>query len=221
MKLTLKRYLLALAGAASLAVAAPAAAVFINFDNVTPGSTANASLAAAGIDWISFASGQYVPSYDGFGDPIPGSQHWAVDPTVGPIVTGNPADSNWGPAPSGINALDARLDQVLLSFTSAQNLSAFSVTLDNSTLGDLPPSNLLFLNAAGLTIAQLAFNQTVPGAVVSYSGLVSGVDSILLPAGAFYDNISVTPVPEPTSFAFMLAGLALMGVSAGKRRIFG
>jgi hypothetical protein len=32
-----------------------------------------------------------------------------------------------------------------------------------------------------------------------------------------YDNISLTPVPEPTTYALMLAGLGLLGLVAGRR----
>ena len=53
-------------------------------------------------------------------------------------------------------------------------------------------------------------------------GAVSGVRSIVLPATAFYDNLSISyttssAIPEPSSYA-ALAGLAGLGLAVVRRR---
>jgi hypothetical protein len=91
---------------------------------------------------------------------------------------------------------------------------SFSVTLDNDTFGD-PWIEILLLDAAGGLLGTLPTDQTVPGLVASFSGPLPGISQILLPAGAFYDNLTVV-VPEGDT---ALVGLGLAALAAwGWRR---
>ncbi len=120
-------------------------------------------------------------------------------------------------APSPANALDAKFDQVYIQFSSAINLSTFSVQLDNSDFGN-PSASILFLDAAGKTLSSIDFQSFAnPGALITF-GALSGVSGIVLSSGKLYDNLSITTsvsaVPEPESYALMLAGLGLVGAAA-------
>jgi hypothetical protein len=47
---------------------------------------------------------------------------------------------------------------------------------------------------------------------------ISGVDMVLLPSGALYDNIQYSSIPEPSSVALSLVGLAGFGTLLFRRR---
>ena len=207
--------LLGLTAAAVLAAhAANAQNYFLNFDAGLPGSLAN-DQAPSG---LSFHYGALLPNLDEYGDPIPGTDRWQID-TYAPGVTVENPDLFYGrgPAPSLSNALDSVFSPTLMLFTTPQELSVFSLTLDNDTLGT--PGLFIEFYASGLTtdtlLASLAIDQLTPGFIANI-GAVSGVDKIVLPAGALYDNVSFTVVPEPATGA--LFGLGILGVIFRKRR---
>jgi hypothetical protein len=197
--------LFALAAAALLGAAVRADAYTIDFDG--PGSTAGA-FAPIGLN---IGYGMYVPTLDAFGDPIAGSEHWELDLSGGSVPVLDPGSVGWGAAPSGTKALDARDGSVLFVFDTPLSLATFSTVLDNSTLGDLIDTSIRFYNASNTQIASISTNQSTPGFVASI-GAVNNVKSILLPSTAFYDNITVTPVPEPGTLAIpaVLAGVLLL-----------
>lgn len=178
----------------------------LTFDG--PGSTA-AAFAPAG---LTIGYGQYVPTLDGFGDPIPGSDHWELDSTAGPVPVINPSIVNWGTAPSPSKALDVRDGAVLAVFNTPFSLAYFSTALDTSTFGNLGNSPIQFFDADNNLLSSINVDQTVPGFVGSGTNL-GLVKTILLPPTAFYDNL--TAVPEPGTLFFGLVAMA----AAGGRRI--
>lgn len=183
------------------ALSAHAVSFSVDFDGVPSGAPAN-SVAPAG---LTFEPAAYLPDYDGFGDPIPGTDKWRVDITAPPLTIENPEDYGRGPAPSPQGALQALFQPTLLLFNAGDTLD-LSVTLDNDAFGD-PVLDILFLNVAGNIVGSLTTDQTVPGFTATYSGSLPQVAQILFPAGAFYDNLKLTVVPE--------GGTVLSGVGVG------
>jgi hypothetical protein len=221
-KTTLLRALIAAAICTS-SFATSASAFTINFDNIAAGANANTDQVAVA-NGVSFASGHLVDTLDANFNII--GTHWAaysmaVDNIAPDIFVGNPGTSGWGAAPSGTNAIDARWDQVLVQFANPTQLGSFSFNLDSSSYGNLQAQQVLFLDNYGNTLftspdyfqSATSFTQTFT------SGLT--VSAVLLTAGKFYDNLTianVAPVPEPETYAMMLAGLGLLGFVGSRRK---
>lgn len=195
------------------AIPASAASVSINFDSVASGANAN-SAAPTG---VSFFQAIYSNDVDEYGDEIPNTEKFRVDAeSTIPVTVANPALNDYGSAPSGANALDVRDQAVLLHFDTAQNVNSFSLILDNSSFGNLAQSSLYFLDASKAIIGQVDFDQTVLGLIVNLNTSLANVQDILLPSGAFYDNITyssepVSAVPLPAAIWLMLSGLGMLG----------
>lgn len=186
-----------------------AASVLLNFDSIATGAPADD--AAVGLS-LRFDLASYLPEYDAFGDPIPGSEAYRPDPEPFDVVRAtNPSAVGYGAAPSPSNALDALDQGVLLTFDTPLDLSLFSVTLDQSAFGFPGTFDIVFQDASGHALQLLPTQQSVPGFVASVTATISGVSSIYLPGGAFYDNLGFTTVPEPS--ALLLGGLALAGLA--------
>lgn len=214
--------------ALALFTAVPASAavvdvVSIDFENVATGATAT-SAAPSG---IAFYQAYYINDLDAGGAEIPNTEKYRIDAennALYPVTLENPAVNDYGAAPSGTNAMDARSQAVLMHFDTVQNLNSFSVTLDNSPFGNPSQSALYFLDASKTIIGQVDFDQTIMGLIVNLSTPLNGVQEILLSSGAFYDNISfsstsVAPVPLPAAFPLLISALTMLGVFGRRRKV--
>lgn len=198
-------------GLAAVAVmtasSAHAQSYLLNFDAGLSGSLANAQAPSG----LSFQYGELLPNLDEFGDPIPGSERWQIDLSAPDVTVVDPNFYGRGNAPSPLNALDSVFSPTLMLFSGPRDLSSFSLTLDNDTFGTSGLSIEFY--ASGLTtdtlLASLQIDQLTPGFIASI-GAISGVDKIVLPGGALYDNVGFTVVPEPASGA--LFGLGILGM---------
>ena len=161
-------------------------------------------------------------AYDSLGAPIPGTQSWRPDSNAAAVLVENPDLYGRGLAPSPDNALNALWQPVLLSFHQPVDLTQFAVTLDNDpfglngTLPGFADVAIQFLDAQGAVLASLPVDQTQPG-FRAETGSVPGVDSILLPAGAFYDNLTLAPIPETGAWP-LVAGLGVLGLALWQRQ---
>ena len=156
-----------------------------------------------------------APDVDGFGSDIPGTDRWRPDVTAPPVTVDDPTLFG-SSTTSSPNALNAKFQPVLLSFALSLSSLQFSLRLDGDTYGD-PSADILFLDANGATLQSLPVDQTQPGALLSLTGL-SGVTGILLPGGAFYDNLSLDAVPEAGTWAAIVTASALTGWQSWRRR---
>lgn len=194
---------LALGAAALLAAAATsqAAPFILTFDG--PGSIAGDFTPG----FLTIGYGQFVPTLDGFGDPIPGSEHWEIDPLGGSVPVLDPGTVGYGSAPSPFKALDARDGPVLLVFDTPFAFDSFTATLDHSTLGSLSGTDVQFFDASNALLFSAPVNQSTPGFTVNV-GAIGPVKTVLLPPTAFYDNIAA--VPEPSTAAALLGGAGML-----------
>jgi len=159
--------------------------------------------------FLTIGYGQFVPTLDGNGDSISGSEHWELDLNAAPVPVINPSTVGWGVAPSPSKALDVRDGAVLLVFDQPYAFESFSATLDNSTLGDLVNTAVKFYGASNNELFSADVNQSTPGATVNV-GYIGEVKTIMLPSTAFYDNVQV--VPEPATFVSLMAGAGLLAM---------
>lgn len=208
----MKRFLPLLALAAMCASSQAATVLSYSFSSDATPSVSGDPLAGT----VS-AAYTYIETVDSNGDPLP-APSYLPDPMAPGITVGDPSARGYGAPVSG-NALDAVDQAVLFSFSAPQDISAFGVTLDNSTLGTPFGTAVEFYDALDALLYSINVDQTTSGYSVSQSALaIAGVSKIVLPAGAFYDNLSLTTVaaaPEPSRA--LLLGLGL-GVAAFRRR---
>lgn len=195
------------------------AAETITFDSVAQGASAT-SAAPSG---VAFLPAVYDYLYDSYGDPIDGSLAWRVDTNepADSVRVGDPSLVGFGAAPSPPNALDARFQPTLMTFSDDIALAFYSIgaiTFDNATFGGTPvaDASLQFLDQAGQLLGEAPFFSTGNGFSASLAAPLAGVRQVLLTSGAFYDNVNYAPVPLPG--AAWLLGSALMGLWFSKRR---
>ncbi|MEO8630129.1 MAG: hypothetical protein ABI612_18840 [Betaproteobacteria bacterium] len=196
--------------AAALSLSLPARAAVLDFDAVASGTLANAAAPAG----ISFVGAVFLPDVDAFGDDIPGTEKWRADPDAPAVTVDDPNDFSFANAPSPKNVLNARFGPVLLQFASPYTLASFSTILDRSSFGSLVSLDIEFLDVLGRVLKTLATEQSVPGYVAALTAPIGGVSAILLPGGAFYDNISV---PEANSSAAAATLVTLAGWQVRRR----
>jgi hypothetical protein len=196
----------ATAAALLLATAASAQSYSISFDTLNSGTPANLAAPSG----VSFNEGTWSPDYDTEGDAIAGTERWRLFDGANPILVRNPSFYDRGTAPSGVVALDGVFQPTLMRFSSPQMLAQFSVTLDNDTYGD-PAATIQFYRV-GMTgntlLGSIPANQASAGFTAALAAPISGVDMVVLPAGALYDDIRYSSVPEPGSTALCILGIS-------------
>ncbi len=197
---------------------AEAQSYVINFDSLRSGNEANLAAPSG----VRFSEGTFSPNLDSNGDAILNSNRWRTADLAQSILVSNPADYGRGLAPSGALALDSVFQPTLLRFSSPQNLQTFSITLDRDPLGE-SVSTINFYSVgidSNSLLGSISVNQTIPGFIGSLSSPLKGVDMIVLPSGALYDNISFSgsAVPEPAESALAALGLCSWGLWAFVRR---
>lgn len=227
----MRKLILSIVAVSAAIVAAPAAQAYvINFDSLSAGAAANSDPTAVA-NGVTFSSAFLTEDRDSFGDPIPGEYHWETyrDPNTNaelfPILVDNPSSPSngpWGATSSAPHALDARFDQVLMSFAQPTELSAFSVKMDNGPYGFPGYVNVLFLDANG----KLLFTgpDYLQAGTTSQSYLFPSpemVSAILLSAGKFYDDIAINEMPSvplPAALPLFATGLAGLGLAGWRRK---
>lgn len=78
------------------------------------------------------------------------------------------------------------------------------------TAGDFPFTSIAF----NLTSPEFFFRDPDSGEIVGASHISSGIDSVSYTLA----NVSTPPVPEPETYAMMLAGLSLLGLISRRRK---
>lgn len=214
-----KRGLLTAALGVVALTSSAAHAYTISFDGQAGGSAANGD-AVALANGVTFASGMLKDIYDNDWNIV--GERWTADPSVSALVVDNPAALGYGSTPSLANALDARFDQVLMQFSAPLQLASFSFAADNSSYGFPGPMQLQFLDANGVRIATSApFIQAgTTSFIADFSTAPLTVSGVLLPAGKFYDDLTVTvsAVPEPGTTALLASGLILLAGAARRQK---
>jgi hypothetical protein len=203
---------------AGLALATGLHAATFNFDGLPAGTQANESSTSA----LRFEPAVFAPDLDADGLEIPGTEKWRPDPAAPPVIVEDPLAYGRGPAPSPDNALNALWQPVLLKLAAPMEVRAFSITLDNDDLGlnGFEPAfadvAVHFLGADGGVLLQLPVDQTQPGFSVVLGAPLADVNCVLLPAGAFYDDLVLTPIPEIRAWP-VLMGLGGLGFACWRR----
>lgn len=197
---------------ASGMAASAAIQVTFNFDSVPSGSAAN----LVSREGITFQPGAFLPALDTDGGAIAGSDAWRVDGLAGSITVDDPSSFGRGVAPSPLNALNALFQPVLVQFPAPEVIRSFSLTLDNDPFGD-SRSSIGFYDASDRLLGEVTVDQTGIGSFIEATLDLSGVTKVVLPAGAFYDNLSISSIPEPSPVGLLvLGGISLAAV--GRRR---
>lgn len=158
----------------------------------------------------------YQETEDQYGDPLP-TPMWLPDASAPALALKDPSTAGYGAAIDGL-ALDAVLSPVMFSFASAVNLTSFAVTLDNSTLGTPFGTEIGFYDSSDLLLYSILVNQGASGFSVNQALSLTGVSKVVLPSGAFYDNVSfgTAAVPEPSRAVFL--GITAIGALFRRRR---
>lgn len=198
--------LAALALAAAFPAGLLAQGYTFRFDHVASGSPANSALSGG----VTVEPAFYAPSLDGDGNDIPGTEAWRTDTFAPAVTVDNPMTFDRGEAPSPSNALNALFQPVMLLFPTPEFVGMFRVTLDGDEFGSIMP--IEFYDSFDTLIWSTTIDQSISYLQVNENPGVGDVSKIVLPGGAFYDNIQVEAVPEADTQMLMLAGsLLLMG----------
>ncbi len=141
------------------------------------------------------------------------------DPSLSDPYT--PAIAASGVGVGGSNALDASLVGVSVNldpFVFPTGADTFSFTPDTDPFGD-PMAQVQFFGRNGSLLGTLPFDQTLTTGGTLASPF-SGVQRVLLPGGAFYDNIrfSGTAVPEPGTLALLIGAASVCGMTLRRKK---
>ena len=206
----LKPILLAAAICASNFVAASAHADY-HFDFSQSGSLGSHAN-------VSFANAVYEDIVDANFNVT--GQHWVVDAGA-PAVTLEAMSSYGynGTAAPGVTGLQALWQPVLMQFDAPQLIASFQLQQDDSAYGFPGTVSMTFLDANGQQVGNSVDYVQNAVSTITSGPLADSVSAVLLTSGKFYTGIDVlTAVPEPETYAMMLAGLALVGLSARRAR---
>lgn len=132
-------------------------------------------------------------------------------------VSGNSIDMLGTPGPGF-------LSQYLLTIVGQMYVLKFDMSSNRGGNNDAA-GKALTVSALGSTASQ-TFSALTPGVFQQSYSFVANNTSTLLSfsngtggySGPVLDNVSVTAVPEPETYALMLAGLGLMGAIARRRK---
>lgn len=166
---------------------------------------------------VSFGSANLEDILDANFDKI--GQHWVVDPAYPAFLSDMSLNGYNGTAAAGVTGLNALDAPILMHFNAPVSIYSFLLKQDNSAYGFPGPTNLTFLNANGEQIGSSV--DYIQNAVTSISAgpLSQQISGVVLSSGKFYTSLNViTAVPEPETYAMLLAGLALLGVAARRRK---
>ncbi|MEC5217951.1 hypothetical protein RCH09_002917 [Actimicrobium sp. GrIS 1.19] len=166
---------------------------------------------------VSFGSANLEDILDANFDKI--GQHWVVDPAYPAFLSDMSLNGYNGTAAAGVTGLNALDAPILMHFNAPVSIYSFLLKQDNSAYGFPGPTNLTFLNANGEQIGSSV--DYIQNAVTSISAgpLSQQISGVVLSSGKFYTSRNViTAVPEPETYAMPLAGLALLGVAARRRK---
>lgn len=191
---------------------ANAAAPSYNFDFTTAGLTGNQTVTANSFINNPAVSFQYTSRASA-------TSPWYMGPLVSPANIVNLGYYGYnGTLPASATGLDTNTTSpVLMKFSSLIDINSITITEDNSRYGQSFNNNLFFVDAAGnyLNVSQ-DFGATTS---FTYSPHLTGVAGVVLPfTSKFITGIAVNPVPEPETYAMLMAGLGLIGFMARRRK---
>jgi hypothetical protein len=112
---------------------------------------------------------------------------------------------------TGANSIDAYLSSISSRINNGLDITGFDLRDGNGLIvvhglqGSTGTTDLWSVNAD--SIAAGAYFLQVQGSVVSNT------------SGSFGGNVNITPVPEPETYAMMLAGLGLLGFLVRRRKV--
>jgi opacity protein-like surface antigen len=134
----------------------------------------------------------------------PGYQNTTLNQTVGGLVVGNDYNVSFYYAGAQQTGYDGATQEGWSVTFGGQTLD--TALLDNANHG------FTGWNKATLTFKATSTTQTL-------SFLATGTQNAGAPPFALLDGVSVTPVPEPATWAMMIMGFGLMGMMMRRRRL--
>lgn len=128
---------------------------------------------------------------------------------------------------TGGNAGATFTDQFNFTTTVAGELTADLFSLSSAARNGLDITGFSLFNAGGELLGGTQVSTGMTDIwTLSYSNLAAGsyfvkVDGSVMSnaAGKYYANVALAPVPEPETYAMMLAGLGLVGFTARRRKL--
>ena len=123
------------------------------------------------------------------------------------------------------------LDQIQFSVASPftvtlhDNFTDFSLVAGlNATLYNNPVAGALYSGAANTPALGSSFVNLVPSAALAAGSYELRISGVSLASNGYYSghmtlaSTTMAPIPEPETYAMMLAGLGLMGFVARRRK---